>query len=244
MKQPSFLGKQIIAFLPDNTLLSYLCNENGIYIPKMNNTDTHSAVIIANGRFPHHEIPLAYIEKARYIVCCDGAANDFIARGGHPNAIVGDCDSISEENRIRFADILHLNPDQYTNDLTKAVNFCVERGKTHLVIVGGTGKREDHTLGNISLLAEYMQVANVIMVTNYGIFTPIRSATKFKSFKGEQVSFFSIDSQPVTTQGLMYPLNGTVLTNWWQGTLNESHGDSFTIETRGRVIVFQAFRQD
>jgi thiamine pyrophosphokinase len=79
------------------------------------------AVIIANGNYPTHEIPLSYIDKATYIVCCDGAANLFIDRGGHPDAIVGDCDSISEENKTRFADIIHPDPDQYTNDLTKSV---------------------------------------------------------------------------------------------------------------------------
>lgn len=199
------------------------------------------AVIIANGRFPTHSVPLSYIEKAKYLVCCDGAANYFIARNGRPNAIVGDCDSISPQNKIRFADILHSNPDQETNDLTKSVKFCIEKGKKNIVIVGGTGKREDHTLGNISLLAEYILNVNVKMITDYGIFTPIKQSAEFESFTGEAVSFFSIDSQPITTFGLQYPLNNAVLTNWWQGTLNKSLGDSFTIETTGRVIVFQAY---
>lgn len=206
-------------------------------------TEKIDAVIIANGRFPTHPIPLSYIEKAEYLVCCDGAANFFIAQGGKPDAIVGDCDSISPENKIRFADILHRNPDQETNDLTKSVKFCIENGKRNIVIVGGTGKREDHTLGNISLLAEYVQHVNVKMVTNYGIFTPIKSPAKFESFEGQAVSFFSIDREPITTFGLKYSLKNTVLTNWWQGTLNKSLGNSFTIETSGRVIVFQVYQK-
>lgn len=208
----------------------------------MDKKKTVSAVIIANGRFPQHPIPLSYIKEAGYIVCCDGAANDFIARGGIPDAIVGDCDSISEENKIRFADILHPNPEQETNDLTKSVQFCVENGRKEIVIVGGTGKREDHTLGNISLLADYEEIANVIMVTDWGIFTPIQSFTTFKSFKGEQVSIFSIDLKQHTTYNLKYPVEGRVLTNWWQGTLNESLGDSFSIDPTGRMIVFQVYK--
>lgn len=196
------------------------------------------AVIIANGNYPTHEIPLSYIEKATYIVCCDGAANGFIARGGHPDAIVGDCDSISEENKIRFADIIHPNPDQYTNDLTKSVHFCVQQGMKNLVIVAATGKSEDHTLGNISLLAEYMLQAQVAMITDYGILYPIHSPTTFPSFRGQNISFFCIDRAEVTLRGLRYPLDKAVLTNWWQGTLNEALGDTFSIETRGRTIVF------
>lgn len=205
-------------------------------------SETNKAVIIANGRYPHHEVPLSYIEKAEYIVCCDGAANDFIANGRKPDAIVGDCDSISPENKIRFADILHPDPDQYTNDLTKSVQFCIQQGRTDIAIVGGTGKREDHTIGNISLLADYVEIARVIMITNYGIFTPIHSKTRFNSFEGQAVSVFSISPTEITTYHLKYPLNKGILTNWWQGTLNQSTGNTFTIETSGRVIVFQAFK--
>lgn len=203
-----------------------------------NNT---SAVIVANGRYPNHPIPLSIIENAAYTVCCDGAANHFISLGKIPDAIVGDCDSVSEENKGKYADILFPDTEQESNDLTKSVRFLVERGKTDITIVGGTGMREDHTIGNISLLAEYVLVANVKMITNSGVLTPINSNTKLKSFKGEQVSIFSIDQEPITTIGLKYPIHNRILTNWWQGTLNESAGDSFTIETKGRVIVFQVF---
>ena len=209
-----------------------------IDVLKMN---TNKAVIIANGSYPTHELPLSLIENADYIVCCDGAANDFIAIGGKPNAIVGDCDSISTENRIRFADILYPNSDQETNDLTKAVRFCVQNGKAEIAIVAATGKREDHTLGNISLLAEYQSIANVEMITDYGIFTPICSTTEFDSFPGQQISIFSIDAKPVALKGLKFPLNNYVITNWWQGTLNESVGKKFTVETDGRTIVFRNF---
>ncbi len=212
---------------------------------KMKKENSRSAVIIAKGRFPQHPIPLSYINSAEYIVCCDGAANEFIAGGGIPNAIVGDGDSVSTENRQRFGGILHINRDQETNDLTKSVHYCVQRGITDIVIVGGTGRREDHTLGNISLLAEYIaidEITRVIMTTDWGIFTPIRANQVFQSFKGEAVSLFSLDREPITTRNLKYALDNRVLTNWWQGSLNVSLGDTFTVKTSGRVIVFQAYK--
>ncbi|HHT29385.1 MULTISPECIES: thiamine diphosphokinase [Petrimonas] len=203
--------------------------------------DGSTAIIVANGNYPRHPLPLSVIEQAPYIVCCDGAANHFIEAGGSPDAIVGDCDSISFENRIRFADRIFPDGEQESNDLTKSVRFCLERGRKNIVIVAGTGLREDHTLGNISLLADYQVEANVKMITDYGIFTPIRSRTTFHSFAGEQVSLFSIDRKPITTTGLKYPIVNRVLDNWWQGTLNESLGDSFTVDSCGKVIVFQVF---
>lgn len=206
-----------------------------------NKDDGTSAVIVANGRFPQHTIPLSIIQRASYIVCCDGAADTFIEHGGIPDAIVGDCDSISEENKIRFTDRLFPNKEQETNDLTKSVLFCVGNGRKNITIVGGTGMREDHTIGNISLLAEYVLIADVKMITNYGVFTPISSVARFRSFPGEKVSIFAMDQKPITTSGLKYHIQNRILTNWWQGTLNESLGDSFTIDPRGRVIVFQVF---
>ena len=206
-----------------------------------NLTSTISTVIIANGQFPTHPIPLSCIERANYIICSDGAANDFIKNGGNPNAIVGDCDSISKENRELYSNIIFPDKDQETNDLTKSVRFCVERGLKEIVIVGGTGKREDHTLGNISLLADYISIAKVVMVTNWGVFTPIISTTEFKSYKGEKISIFSIDQVKLKTENLKYPLNDRILTNWWQGSLNVSIANSFKIITSGRTIIFQAY---
>lgn len=201
-------------------------------------------VIIANGRFPQHKIPLSYINKASFIVCCDGAANNFIEQGGTPNAIVGDGDSISEINKQLFSSILHQVTNQDTNDLTKAVLFCIEKGIDNIIIVGGTGKREDHTLGNISLLTEYIDKVKVKMITNYGIFTPIYQTTVFKSFIGQQVSLFAFSDKSLSTEGLKYPLKDAKLTNWWQGTLNESTQKQFTIQTKGKLIVFQTFEAE
>ncbi len=203
--------------------------------------ENQSAVIVANGNFPCHNTPLSFIKNAPFIVCCDGAANDFIAKGYIPDAIVGDCDSISTENATRFAHILHPNKEQDTNDLTKAVLFCVENGKRDLTIVAATGKREDHTLGNISLLVDYTAVSEVKMITDYGIFTPINSPTTFNSFAGEQISIFAFSNKPMTFSGLKYPATNRVFTSWWQGTLNESLGDNFSVHTKGKVLVFQAF---
>ena len=114
------------------------------------------ALILANGDYPSASFPLRMLEEAPYVVCCDGGANEYIARGYLPDVIIGDGDSLSEANRLQYASLIHHNPDQETNDQTKAVQFLLAQGKRKIAIVGATGKREDHTIGNISLLMEYM----------------------------------------------------------------------------------------
>jgi thiamine pyrophosphokinase len=103
--------------------------------------------------------------------------------------------------------------------------------------------REDHTLGNISLLADYAPLFNRIeILTDYGLFTPLRQTTTLKSSPGQQISLFSLYPEgKITTENLRWPITNRLLTSWWQGTLNEALTDSFTIrmEGDGRVIVFR-----
>lgn len=198
-------------------------------------------VILANGIFPTQPIPLSILNNCDFLVCCDGATNNLHKTNKLPDAIVGDCDSLSEENKIRYKNIIHRIPEQETNDLTKAVNFCLERGRKRITILGATGKREDHTIANVSLLCEYMKDCDVEMVTDYGAFVSIDAPSIFESMEGQQVSLFCIDNSPISSQNLKYSIDNQFFTNWWQASLNESKGKEFLIETIGRTIVYRAF---
>jgi len=200
------------------------------------------AIIVADGTFPQHEIPLEYLKNAERIVCCDGSTESLLLFGMLPDAIVGDLDSLNDELKSRFADRIFHDENQDTNDLTKAVRWCSEMGYKEIVIVGATGKREDHTIGNISLLAEYIKDVNVLMVTDTGVLSPFVKSSEIPSFPGQQVSIFSIDPETeVTSHGLLYPLTRTKIKNWWFATLNESLGESFSLEFNGPLIVYLKF---
>ena len=195
------------------------------------------AVIVAGGEYPTTPLPLEILQSAKFVVCCDGAADRYIATGRVPDAIVGDGDSISTVNREKFAHLMHIISEQESNDQTKAVRFLMERGKGRIAIVGATGRREDHTIGNISLLVEYMRAgAQVCSFTDHGIFVPCRNTASFPCRKGQQVSIFSITAKEMSSEGLLYPIYD--FTNWWQGTLNECTGEEFTIKAKGEYIVF------
>lgn len=206
-------------------------------------TTNHNSrtVILANGEFPSNPICLSILRNSEYLVCCDGAINSLSKTDIIPNAIVGDCDSLSEDNRVHFAHIIHRISEQDTNDLTKAVNFCIEQGKNKITILGATGKREDHTIANISLLCQYINHTEIEMITDYGIFTAITANAIFESYPKQQVSIFCMDPSPITTQNLKYAVSNRIFTSWWQGTLNESEKDEFRIDTKGRTIVYRAF---
>ena len=65
-----------------------------------------SAVVLADGSFPVHEIPLGYLRNSRHIVCCDGSAESLINAGLEPYAIVGDLDSIDNDISEKYKDRL------------------------------------------------------------------------------------------------------------------------------------------
>jgi thiamine pyrophosphokinase len=199
--------------------------------------------ILANGKFPDHPYPLNYLLNAKRVVCCDGAADSLLDFGLEPFAIVGDCDSVNKKIADKFQDRLFKDDGQETNDLTKAVKWCSLRGYNEIVILGATGKREDHTIGNISLLVEYAEFLKVKMVTDAGILTPILNSCKVESEKGQQISLFSIHPDAeITSKGLKYKLDKKKLSNWWNATLNEAEGDNFTLEFEcGPIIVFMKF---
>lgn len=206
-------------------------------------TAPYKCVVVANGSFPQTSGVLDYLHKASVIIACDGAVEALRQAGLTPDAIVGDLDSIPAPLREQYADRIHHVEDQEINDLTKAVRFACNAGHTEVLILGATGLREDHTLGNISLLMDYAPMFRRIeMMSDYGIFTPILQTTTLESCPGQQISLFSMNpDSEISTDGLHWPIRNRKLTAWWQGSLNKAVGQEFTIilSTNARVIVYR-----
>jgi len=204
----------------------------------------YRCIVVADGLFPSASCLLEMLNNAETVIACDGAVQSLIDHGIEPHAIVGDMDSISKELYFKYADRIHTDNDFEYNDLTKAINYARETGESEVLIIGATGLREDHTLGNISLLIDYMPMfKRVEMASDYGLFTPINQTTTFPCQTGQQISFFSMKAGSlVTTHKLRYPLKDKDLTAWWQGTLNEALEDEFSLELSpgAMMIVFRS----
>lgn len=200
-------------------------------------------IIVANGEFPHKELTLRLLHTAEIIIACDGATRKLLANNIEPTYIIGDLDSLSKEIRLFYADRIREVNDQETNDLTKAVDFALEMGIREVAILAATGLREDHTLANIALLANYAQrLDRVEIISDYGCFKAVSKTSSFASHPGQQVSIFTLPPfVAITSVGLRYPIDQRTFTHWWEGTLNEATGNSFalTLADEGRVIVYR-----
>ena len=195
--------------------------------------EVYDAVIVANGQFPTHAIPLDILKNTSHIICCDGAIKNVT----QAEVVVGDGDSVPEAYRDRLIQIT----EQDDNDLTKATRYCVEHGWKRIAYLGCTGKREDHTLGNISLLMRYYRDMGVdgTMFTDYGFFTPAYGNRTFPSIKGQQVSLFNFGSHQITSEGLHW--DAYDFSEWWQGTLNEALGATFSLQADSYYLVYQTY---
>lgn len=204
--------------------------------------------ILADGNYPVSEYPLELLHNADIIICCD--ASVLKLDGAAPDYIVGDMDTLPAEYKEKYRDIIVESSCQETNDQTKAFSFALglvpEGNCADIHILGATGGREDHTLGNISLLMEYTKNRGnriapfnnmmhegifVDIVTDSGTFTPHFSSFTAESFPGQQVSIISFDNTVrIKSKGLLYPTDNATFDFWWSGTLNEAAGNEFSLE--------------
>ena len=204
-------------------------------------------VILANGEFPSSEQTAVLLRQADRIICCDGAAERLLAAGIVPDLIVGDMDSLPLPLQERFAGIIRPDKDQETNDLTKAFKAAVDPLPEAIHILGATGKREDHTMANVSLLADYAAElagsgCDIDMITESGVFRAFCAKDAvFSCPAGLEVSIFAFDnSLRISCEGLLYDTSKVAFDTLWKATLNKSLSESFSLHLNhpAKVIVF------
>jgi thiamine pyrophosphokinase len=203
----------------------------------------YSTVIVGNGETPQGRIPLQFLLRAHFIVCCDGALEKLLRIGVQPDIVIGDCDSLSNEARAKFKDIIIEDPDEECNDLQKALKYCIKQQLGPVAVLGASGLRDDHQLANLSILNMYAERMDLIMVSNYGLFSFIDKDTSFASVSGQEVSVFNFDGQAIFSfEGLQYPVQDRRFTQLWEGSLNKALCEHFTVKiSSGRGMVFREF---
>ena len=205
-----------------------------------------TAVIVGNGQFPKKEYPLYLLESADYVVCCDGALDTYLRHFSgrnlrRPDVVIGDMDSLSKKTAERFRDIAVKIDEQETNDQSKAFHYILEHfpDVDTIHILGATGKREDHTIGNLSLLMEYARemrrqdcgrTVSVDIVSDWSTAFAITDSCTLDVGEGRSVSIICPDnSLNIKSEGLIWPTDNVVFDNLWQTTLNRASADRISL---------------
>ena len=208
-------------------------------------------VIICDGNFPKTEYPRYLIRCADFIVCCDGALAKFIRNSNGifgterlPDLVIGDMDTLSVQMQKKYASIIIKENEQDHNDQTKAIRWVLNniRDIEAIHILGATGGRADHTIGNLSLLMEYTRMfdlKDIILesVSDEGTAFPITDTFEFECGQGREISIFSPDNTlKIKSTGLEYPTEDVVFDNWWKATLNKAAEDKVKLEFSHKSI--------
>ena len=217
-----------------------------------------TAVIIGGGAFPKKDYPRELIHQADVIVCCDGNAFKAFLRNREsifndkdrlPDAVVGDMESMSPSLAKEYSRILVKVEEQDDNDQTKAYHYVLEHFPEVDTIhfIAATGKREDHTIGNLGLLMEYARQDGeprhaIDMVSDYSTAFPVTDSCELHVGKGRRVSLFSPDNTlTIKSEGLEWPTDGVVFDNWWPATLNRATADvvklTFSHTSRALIVL-------
>ncbi len=216
---------------------------------KLSRQNAPRTIVLANGAFPTSPLALELIDtwaegaEDFQLICCDGSVNKL---QGYtkvlPNAVVGDLDSISPKLKEDLGNRLKHYPDQNTNDLTKTINYVSqELGESSVILLGASGERDDHFLANLALLPSYASLLDeLIMLTDEGAFYLIQGASSFDVEIAQQISVFNFSQTPLTLQGVHWPLDKTILTELWCGTLNRADEEVISIDCPTPCLLYLA----
>ena len=198
----------------------------------------NGTVILAAGDFPRKGgAAWKLLVGATRVVACDSAADVYRRRFRKwPTVIIGDLDSLSRlPASVSRPPTLVKVSDQDTNDLEKAISYCAKQGWRDPVIVGATGRREDHTLGNVFRALEN----GLRIVTDFGRFEPVEGGATLAARKGAGVSVFAPDpTTRMTSRGLEWPLDGVRFDRLYRATLNRATASRVALTASARVMVF------
>ena len=175
-------------------------------------------IIFANGILPDPHSARRLLRPDDFILAADGGARHALALGLTPSIVIGDLDSMTEEERGKMkeagAQIMQHPRDKDETDLELALNYAVENGYREIVIVAALGNRLDQTLGNLSLLSA-VQLATRNVRLDDGVeeafFCRARSEVRGRS--GDLVSLipWGGELRGVCTEGLRWPLSDEIL---------------------------------
>jgi thiamine pyrophosphokinase len=202
------------------------------------------AVILANGDPPSKKLLVRYLKSANLFICADGGANAAAKFNLRPDFIIGDLDSINRQAEKMFRHVkTRLIKDQNSTDLEKAFGYVIRNKFTEIFVLGATGGRIDHTIGNLSALIKFSWRADITFVQDDGLVLPIVWERKFDLPIGTIISLMPLTlCEGIVTTGLKWNLKNEILALGIQeSTSNYAVISPVVVQVkRGNLVVFIA----
>ena len=170
--------------------------------------------MVLAGQPPSDELITWRMEEADYSIAVDGGYLCFRQAGLVPDTLIGDLDSLSEEehpgSEFPQLKVVHLH-DQDTTDFEKALHWIKHNTKTkNLIILGGLGKRTDHLMTNLLVASVADQSLEITFDDDQEWMRRVTPSCPLSLHgrKGANLSILPLfESSGVTTKGLQWELN-------------------------------------
>ncbi len=178
------------------------------------------ALIFANGEMSQPGSIIPQIQPGDLVVAADGGSLNCKAAGILPQVVIGDFDSLTEEEfkvlQAGGAQFIRYPARKDYTDLELALQYAKSQGANEILIYGALGKRWDQTLANLLLPAESsFSGINIRLVDGPQEIALIKPGLPFEihGSPGDIVSLIPLSSEAggIVTQGLEYPLEGESL---------------------------------
>ena len=152
-----------------------------------------------------------------FIIAADGGYIKALELNQAPSLIMGDFDSVNENNLPTAVEIIKFPSKKDDTDTLLAVKEGLKRGYKGFVILGGIGGRIDHTYANIQVL-NYISQSNCngfILDNETKILLLKNTSYEINDSKGFGAAVFSYSeiAEGVTLKGFEYNIDNGILTN-------------------------------
>lgn len=217
--------------------MTYLPRQGGFLLVRM--------VIFANGKLPDENAARSLLREGDYLVAADAGARHLLAMGILPEIVIGDLDSLNEEDLADLVaagvEVKQYPEDKDETDLELALEYTLEKAPASILIIAALGGRLDQTVANLMLLTNPM-LAGVDIRLDDGIEEVFfcRGQVEILGVEGDWVSLipWGVPVEGVTTRGLHWPLRDeTLYPERSRGVSNRMNTDRAAITIRSGLLL-------
>ena len=175
------------------------------------------AAIICNGNIEDYDVSKERLSQVDFIICADGGTRHAYHMNIIPNIIIGDLDSSKDEYieyyRGKEVPIIKYSSDKDKTDTHICLEYAMEE-YDEIILLGATGSRLDHTVGNVSILklaADKGKTACIIDENNE--LYVVKDGITLEGTKGDILSLLPLSSkvEGINLRGVLYPLQNAVM---------------------------------
>jgi len=213
-----------------------------------------NAIIVTGG-----DIDLSLLEnyiaenKEDVIISVDAAITKLEKINVIPDIMVGDFDTLSDEERLKKYENLNVeivkhDPIKDFSDSELAVDRAVEAGIKDIAVFGAMGKRFDHAFANVLILQKYKKLG--VDITVYDKYNKIYVKSNHFTLEkdklwGKYISFFSLECKSFMKKlsGVKYPIENRMIDSIATPSLyisNEMNGDRLEAVFGGDLLVVES----